>query len=288
MSPEIVSSVFPDRLIHPLPKRRLRERLSPNIADSIQYPPAHVSGTPLFYYPYNLKDDVSAASERANLLNHRRAVTTPPGTALYPDVPSVFQTRRDCDGDGPVNSSRVVRLVNRTSRHQPTLIPSPPDSQQTAPSAASSVDGYDSFENTNNKKKRKIPTAGDASHAGSYTSTEIHSVASGPLSANANDDNLSGGSLSSAYSGSASFVAAAPGISGPGRGRYGRSRNGRSPLWPLPEAGSNWAGRSGKLQPPWPSPLGTSASSTSLLCFSFANGLANEQTGYRARPNLRP
>ncbi|CAI6094147.1 unnamed protein product, partial [Clonostachys chloroleuca] len=33
---------------------------------------------------------------------------------------------------------------------------------QPAPSAPSSVDGYDSFENTNNKKKRKIPSAGDS------------------------------------------------------------------------------------------------------------------------------
>ncbi|EFX01890.1 hypothetical protein CMQ_4961 [Grosmannia clavigera kw1407] len=268
--------VFPDRLIYPLPKRRLRERLSPNVADSIQFPPAHVSGSPFFYYPYSLKDDVPAALERANVLNHRRTATTPPGTALYPDASNSLQVRRDSDGDGPLNSSRVVRLVNRISRHQPTLIPSPPDSQQAAPSAASSVDGYDSFENTNNKKKRKIPTAGDASHAGSYTSTDIHSVSSGPLSTTTNDDTLSGGSLSSAYSGSASFVAAAPGISGPGRGRYGRNRNGRKPLRPLPEAGSNWSGRNGKSQPPWPTPLEadrmpTHSTSTGIISNAIAN-----------------
>ncbi|CAK7241201.1 MAG: hypothetical protein STHCBS139747_002660 [Sporothrix thermara] len=61
MSPEAASPVFPDRLIHPLPKRRLRDRLSTDAADSIKYPPDQTPGAPLFYYPYSLKQDSAHA-----------------------------------------------------------------------------------------------------------------------------------------------------------------------------------------------------------------------------------
>ena len=57
MSADTTSSLFPDRPIRPLPKRRLRERLSPQVADSIQYPPAPQALTPLFSYPYTLRDE---------------------------------------------------------------------------------------------------------------------------------------------------------------------------------------------------------------------------------------
>ena len=60
MSPDTASSLFPDRPIRPLPKRRLREKLSPEIADTIKYPPSTHEATPLFYYPpYTLKDEGS-------------------------------------------------------------------------------------------------------------------------------------------------------------------------------------------------------------------------------------
>ncbi|KAL1895048.1 hypothetical protein Sste5346_005469 [Sporothrix stenoceras] len=74
MSPETASPVYPDRLIHPLPKRRLRERLSSDAADSIQYPPDQTPGAPLFYYPYSLKQD-TAPVERPIFVGQAKPAT---------------------------------------------------------------------------------------------------------------------------------------------------------------------------------------------------------------------
>jgi hypothetical protein len=62
MSPETVSSTYPreGRPIAPLPKRRLRERLSPDVAESIKYPPAPATTAPLFYYPYSINGEEDA------------------------------------------------------------------------------------------------------------------------------------------------------------------------------------------------------------------------------------
>src|SRR3979411_588784 len=62
LSPDPMSSIYPDRPIRPLPKRRLRERLSPDVAESIKYPPAPKTTTPLFYHPYNLREEVGTNS----------------------------------------------------------------------------------------------------------------------------------------------------------------------------------------------------------------------------------
>lgn len=51
--PDTPSPVFPERLIRPLPKRPLRARLSQEAQDSILYPPAPESSSPIFYSPYN-------------------------------------------------------------------------------------------------------------------------------------------------------------------------------------------------------------------------------------------
>ena len=64
MSPEssAASNPFPERPIRPLPKRRLRERLSPEVAESIRYPPASQPTAPLFYYPpYTVKEEDATA-----------------------------------------------------------------------------------------------------------------------------------------------------------------------------------------------------------------------------------
>ncbi|MBE3045804.1 hypothetical protein IMZ48_25325, partial [Candidatus Bathyarchaeota archaeon] len=45
------SNLYPNRPIRPLPKRRLRERLSPEAAESIRYPPS-TRPTSIFYPPY--------------------------------------------------------------------------------------------------------------------------------------------------------------------------------------------------------------------------------------------
>ena len=67
MSPDTVSSLFPERPIRPLPKRRLRERLSPEVADAIKYPASTLDNVPLFYYPpYTLKEEPVQARSLPN------------------------------------------------------------------------------------------------------------------------------------------------------------------------------------------------------------------------------
>ncbi|EPE08017.1 hypothetical protein F503_00800 [Ophiostoma piceae UAMH 11346] len=288
MSPETASPVFPDRLIHPLPKRRLRERLSPDVASTIKYPPSLTTGTPLFYYPFNLKDDATSSGERAVAAGRTnaavpiaktnetaRAAASGAASSVQPIpssaaavVPSTqpaagqtirlpSHTRRPSTEPESPSAARVARLVNRTTRASHNLRTAPVSGHQPFPSTASSVDGYECFENTNNKKKRKIPTAGDTPLSGSYTSTDLHSATSASSAANSNDESGVSSPLSTNYSGTASFASVSPGISGPGRGRYGRTRGGRSPLHAITDANSNWAGRYGKLWSPWPMPSET-------------------------------
>ena len=251
MSPDAISP-YPERPIRPLPKRRLRERLSPDVADSIKYPPAPKATTPLFYHPYNnnLREETEAISlvesqhpserERAdeierNYISRRNVddVDSEEDEAAYR---SRIYSRHSADATG-----RSYRYVQKPDSKHPNLQP--------PASAASSADGYDSFENTNNKKKRKIPTPGDSNLNGVHLSSDLTGTGiSGPEDL-AEDVGTGVGTYHSSS-------ADTPGISGPGRGRYGRIRNGRSPLRTLSDSSANWGnGRTTKQrQPQWPTP----------------------------------
>ncbi|KAG7123185.1 hypothetical protein HYQ45_014044 [Verticillium longisporum] len=132
MSPEALSSLFQQRPMRPLPKRRLRERLSPEVADTIEYPPASQNSSPLFLLPGIVRD------ERSSSVGRNYTVIRDPG---YEGAPIANHEAGESDEEEVKRfaSSKVVR------RSHPEIL----------------IDGYDSFENTNNKKKRKIPTAGD-------------------------------------------------------------------------------------------------------------------------------
>lgn len=259
MSPDTVSSLFPDRPIRPLPKRRLRERLSPEAADSIKYPSSTLDSIPLFYYPpYTLKEEVNHTNretissveqprptEAERSLASRQTKTGLGESVEEDDAPrSTLVTRSP-----PEILNRVTRLPVRPD--QPRLAdPQPP------PSAASSVDGYDSFENTNNKKKRKIPSAGDSTLNGAHSlNSDVGSLS---ISTGVRTDVVVNGERSypesAGYASSSGYLLSSHGVSGPGRGRLGRSRNGRSPLRTLPDGNSTWLGRVPKNGPPqWPS-----------------------------------
>lgn len=97
-------------------------------------------------------------------------------------------------------------------------------------------DGYDAFENTNNKKKRKIPTSGSlGSHSGLTTDLANLGISGGGGHATALDD----GSGTGSYYGSGN--PASPG--GSVRGRYPRGSvrtpNGRVQMPPNSWPGSN-------------------------------------------------
>ncbi|PFH59200.1 hypothetical protein XA68_12684 [Ophiocordyceps unilateralis] len=250
MSPDTVSSLFPDRPIRPLPKRRLRERLSPEVAQSIKYPPTTYDTVPLFYYPpFTLKRETTGATGTEAAIPVESGRRSDPGSVSSFLRNGIGHAAAEEGGSG-VRSGLFARsppeILSRA-----TLNPFRPDQPRPAepqppPSAASSVDGYDSFENTNNKKKRKIPSAGDsAMNAAHSLNNEISSLAisagaHSPVKEVHGDRPLHGSSASGPY------VPNNQGFSGPGRGRLGRSRNGRSPLRALSDGNNAWTARSSK------------------------------------------
>lgn len=235
-----------DRPIRPLPKRRLRERLSPEVADSIKYPPAPQSTPALFSYPCNLKGGFEDETSHG-------------GRDFQPDFSSRQSSRRhggrhETDVDEVALRRTVVpRAPTETLGRPPRLLQKPDaprqgHSPQPPPSATSSADGYDSFENTNNKKKRKIPTAGEMNGVhglGDHGLNDAHSLPGG-LAVTPDRSGENGNSSSMAYYGSGSFMSTGQNVSGPGRGRYGRARSGRNPLQTLADTGGNWLGRGSK------------------------------------------
>ncbi|PBP21790.1 hypothetical protein BUE80_DR007157 [Diplocarpon rosae] len=267
MSPD-ATSPYLDRPIRPLPKRRLRERLSPDVVDTIKYPPAPKTTTPLFYHPYSAREESGPArllesqhpSERERVDEvERNYISRRNGEQLDSDedeAEAAYRTRIYSRHSAD-NTARSFRYVQKPDSKNSTPRPHPPAS------TASSADGYDSFENTNNKKKRKIPTPGDSSLNGVHLSSDVVGIPSGPEDMG---EDIAVASYSSSGGGQ--------GISGPGRGRYGRVRNGRSPLRTLSDASSNWCnGRSSKQkQPQWP----PASESPGIISRSIANANAEK------------
>ncbi|KAI0884004.1 uncharacterized protein GGS22DRAFT_189970 [Annulohypoxylon maeteangense] len=247
MSPDSSSSLYPDRPIRPLPKRRLRERLSPDVADTIQYPPAPQTTAPLFAYPYNSKEDLASLGIDPPNVAHREnaaelgqeASARRNGMGVEQDDQSLIGQARRALISRPLHDSpgHAVRAPLRQSQpRQPN--PQPP------PSTASSVDGYDSFENSNNKKKRKIPTAGETILNGTHVLNDLGTLGVSSPTLAGDDGSLdASGAASAPYYQTGGAIAGAQGLSGPGRGRYGRTRNGRSPLRALSDPNSNWGNR---------------------------------------------
>lgn len=263
-----VSSAYRgERRIHPLPKRSLRDRLTPEAAESIQYPPAPSISTSLFPSLYSIRDDEPDQS------------STPPRERVAEVTPR--QSRRDglvVEGGGYTTASRqgipdrghnladdgVSDSSNRKGHQSPrTEQEERSANSQATISATSAVDGYDSFENTNNKKKRKIPTAGDAALGGVHVGID---AGFGTTSIQSSDGHGEATSSSSASQyGSGGYMSGLQNVAGPGRGRYGRPRNGRSPLRPISDSNTNWLGRGGKLRSvPWASSSCKSAYSPCL------------------------
>ncbi|KAL7947156.1 hypothetical protein V8C42DRAFT_343132 [Trichoderma barbatum] len=263
MSPDAVSLLFPDRPIRPLPKRRLRERLSPEVANSIKYPSYIHDHVPLFYYPsYAARDD------------H--------GTSTLSTIGSTIQHRDDSKRNSALrrNGAPMTAVINEELRGSLAMGPSPKIQgmviqssvtldplRQTIDlpliaSTASSVDGYESFENTNNKKKRKIPTTGDSlANNGLSLSGDVNALSTSirprsPVSeVHSNRAQLPAAGLS----GNNSHVPGSQGLSGSGRGRLGRSRNGRSPLRALADGSNAWSNRSKAGSSQW-APAGQTGS----------------------------
>ncbi|KAK0633243.1 hypothetical protein B0T14DRAFT_533482 [Immersiella caudata] len=273
MSSDTASSLFSDRPIRPLPKRRLRERLSPEVADSIQYPPAPRVVAPLFQYPYPLRDEESDPASASRDRNPEAGLRSGRSGAGVDDDGNQ-ELRPGVGGRGaPGQDGRLARTPPATEQGRHT-------NSQLALSAASSVDGYDLLENTNNKKKRKIPSAGDAALNSLRMMSDAAAGGSAPLSGASPSTDSRGEALSSAstpYYGSGSFASSSPNVPGPGRGRYGRLRSSRSPLRPLSDSTNNWAGRNGKVRSSqWAS---SAAENTGIISTAIANAEKLPQHG---------
>ena len=122
-------------------------------------------------------------------------------------------------GKPPLDS--VQRRLMEAARLGNGKLPPPPGS------TASSGDGYESFENTSNKKKRKIPLSSASStlHQSSL-SAEMASMGISGQSDGATDDVDPASVHSQHYTSPGVSAGSGTGISGAGRGRYGRSGNG--------------------------------------------------------------
>lgn len=126
-------------------------------------------------------------------------------------------------------------------------------------STTSSVDGYESFENTNNKKKRKIPLSNSANGHHSSLSADMANMGIGADGGAVESVEGGGGNGVGQYYGSGASVGASSGsgtgISGAGRGRYGRS--GRTPVERRPLGAStnglNAYANGGKVRRDWSS-----------------------------------
>lgn len=265
------SNLYPNRPIRPLPKRRLRERLSPEVAETIRYPPS-TRPTSIFYPHY---PDISEEYREQK-----------PGSAGGLDDESGDEVRQFVGaGSGRQNGAHLeVTEDDRDSTCATAGSPPPEVSRSypgprqqpkadharhtgaTLPPSDLSADGYESFENTNNKKKRKIPTAGDSSLGGSHAMSDGSTV---PVSAGLAAAHMQGDGTGNPQYGAVNGSSANnKGISGAGRGMFGRARNGRSPLRTLSNA-NNWTDRSSKLRPgrQW------GASSGKLLSVFFVHRL---------------
>ncbi|CAG8228022.1 unnamed protein product [Penicillium nalgiovense] len=267
-SPDTPSTIYPDRLIRPLPRRTLRSRLSSDAADNLFYPPTPPASQ-IFY-------GVSADSEEA--VNESKVyVQQTVETELSPEADNhEFETAVDLES-GDEGGPMVVRRsgVIRRSSLSPPVSGNPHSFSHDTPQTKSSTgDGYDAFENTNNKKKRKIPTPGNLGAHHSALSPEFASmglVNSTPVRVPTPTD------ATGTYYGSGN--PASPlgnGISGSGRGRLGRPTVRSSSKNPLsPNAQHGWLNartpsrRDGLMSSPGLS--GDSASDQGIISTAIAN-----------------
>ena len=174
-SPDTLSPLWPDRPIRPMPKNRLSSKLSPEQADSIVYPPHPPQTSPLFSFPHSIPDSQEGrGGPRAN--GHRSSSAhcdcgghSDDEDAGY-DHPSYRWSSPGADGT-PMSSAQQKMVAARATNK----IPAAPAS------TTSSADGYESFENTSNKKKRKIPlSSGSSAHQSSLSADMANMGISSP------------------------------------------------------------------------------------------------------------
>ncbi|KAE8349159.1 hypothetical protein BDV28DRAFT_141790 [Aspergillus coremiiformis] len=273
-APDTPSPVYPDRLIRPLPKRTLRSRLSSEAAESILYPPAPPA-TQLFYG--TCADNGETVNESKVYVQQSDGHDHTPERDHHHPYENGFDAESG-DEDGPVVVRRSAGF--RESSSSPTMPPGHPGngSRTQIKSSSAGPDGYDAFENTNNKKKRKIPTPGNLAGHHSTLSPEFSSmglVNSAPSTASGE-----GSHVSTFYGTGSPASPVSNGLSGAGRGRLGRhgtrSSTARASLSLHTQISWPQARTSGRRDGPLSSP-GDSASKSDqgIISTAIANAAAS-------------
>ncbi|KAJ5381681.1 uncharacterized protein N7496_004109 [Penicillium cataractarum] len=240
-APDTPSPVYPDRLIRPLPRRTLRSRLSTDAADTIHYPPTPPASQ-IFYGVGDTEEVAPHGKAYARQKALERHELTPEADSHGFETAVELESG---DEDGPVVVRRSAGFrgsMSPGSSPQRPAFAGQAQSQsqnqhqgqgQDGSQKSSGPDGYDAFENTNNKKKRKIPTPGNMGGHHSALSPEFASMglANSVPSPPAASDGMSTGTY---YGNGNPASPLSSGISGSGRGRMGRSstrsNSGRNPL----------------------------------------------------------
>lgn len=224
MSPDTLSSLFPDRPIRPLPKRKLREKLSPETIQAIEYPAPAVDSIPLFYYPtYS-----SGSGATSDLVQEAREASQ--------HAEGSSTNHHDAEPAGGQVTGQPIQSKQKPVKHT-TRFESGADGQP-ATFTEAPLYGYDSLENTNNKKKRKIPSASDGMLRGSQLASNESLEGSRPGTLT----NLRGHLNAAAYTVPLSHSIHNEAIAGSGRGRLGRLGHSRSPLRTISDVNNTWRG----------------------------------------------
>ena len=222
-APDTASPVYPDRPIRPLPKRRIRDRLSADAAELML--PKDPTQQSLFSFPY------VPPEKGVGMVGKLRGGEVRRGDHICVDCAHEHEENSDLESEDeePARNTYPTRFghMGYDGTGGSRSNPPPPDS------TTSSADGYESFENTNNKKKRKIPQAnGIGAHGHHGVGAVSAELAGMGLSGREGDSLLpeeAAPAVGSYYgSGSAAMPSAGPGTgisaSGAGRGRFGRAR----------------------------------------------------------------
>ena len=185
--------MFPERPIRPLPKRKIRSRLSEDEANSIGRPLDPSSPPPVF-------GSRAAQREASNRSNNPSANRINSGKLGRQVAPGAYESDEDREEDGLVGQRATWNGGSTRYPHDSTT---------------SSIDG-ESFENTNNKKKRKIP---------------LHHGSNFPIDANDSDSNYGPSTAAWQLDGSSPAHSASKGPLTTNRGRGVRTASkGKQPL----------------------------------------------------------
>lgn len=238
-APDTPSPVYPDRLIRPLPKRPLRSRLSIDAADSILYPPAPPAARLFHSVPADTGGVGSDSKVFVQETLEQDAQDQYSDQDLhYPYENGVGFDSADEDNPVVVRRSAGFRrssLPPSASGSSHSQLLSSEEGPRQVKSSSTGPDGYDAFENTNNKKKRKIPTPGNLSSHHSSLSPEFSAMGLATSAPSTPVTTTGDNNASSYYTTVNPSSPGGNGISGSGRGRLGRqtaprSSSGRIPL----------------------------------------------------------